>query len=275
MICMNHLVDFSFGDDSVAKAYDSLLVPSLFTPWAMHLIQAHEPWTHKHVLDVACGTGAVTKELARSVGPAGKVFALDINRQMLDIARSACAEWAHLLEFIEGAAESMAIPDNTLDTVVCQQGFQFFPDKAAAATEIYRVLKPGGNAMISTWCPVAECEIFGALCESLEEIQEDALSQLMRVPFDFMPAQDLQAAFQQAGYLDIQVSKQKKHLHLPGERDSAIAFAYATPIGPKLSALDLEKQRAFQARFTHKMQVIYEAENHFGQMASHVLNAIK
>lgn len=66
---MDNQVEFSFGDDSIAKSYDKILVPSLFEPWAVHLIENNQPWVGNMVLDLACGTGVVTKELARNVGP--------------------------------------------------------------------------------------------------------------------------------------------------------------------------------------------------------------
>ena len=118
---MDKQVEFSFGDDSIAKSYDKILVPSLFEPWALQLIGNNHPWAGSMVLDLACGTGVVTKELAHNVSPNGRVIALDINGQMLDIAKSKCKEWENHIDFIEGSCESLAIANSSLDVVVCQQ----------------------------------------------------------------------------------------------------------------------------------------------------------
>lgn len=272
---MDKQVEFSFGDDSIAKSYDKILVPSLFKPWALHLIENNQPWVDNMVLDLACGTGVVTKELVRYVSPNGKVIALDINGQMLDIAKSKCKEWENHINFIEGSCESMPIADSSLDVVVCQQGFQFFPNKHEAALEIYRVLKPGGKVIISTWCPVSECEIFGIICETLETLGENEISQMMRVPFDFMTQNELQEPFSAAGFSNIEVSKQKMSMYLEGEVDSALMVAYATPIAPKLKELSVEKREKFNKVFNTKMRLISQDDRNCGQMVSNVLKGTK
>ena len=271
---INKQREFSFADDSIAKAYDTILVPSLFEPWAVQLIQDNQPWRDTKVLDLACGTGIVTRELANNVNNNGSVIALDINSQMIDLARIRCAEWKNI-EFIEGSGESLAISDNALDTVVCQQGFQFFPNKEAAAIEIYRVLKLGGKAIISTWCPVSECEIFGIICETLEAMNEIEISRTMRIPFDYMTQQQLRIPFKNAGFKNIVVSKQEMNLSLKGGVDGAIALAYATPIGPKLKELSNEKQDKFKKVFIDKIQIISHDGKNFGRMVSNVLKAEK
>lgn len=272
---MGKQVEFSFGDDSIAKSYDKILVPSLFKPWAIHLIENNQPWVGKTVLDLACGTGVVTKELAPNVSPNGRVFALDMNGQMLDIAKSKCREWHNHIDFIEGSCESMAIPDSSVDRIVCQQGFQFFPNKQTAALEIYRVLKPGGRVIISTWCPVSECEIFGIICETLEALNEHEISHMMRVPFDFLTQRELKEPFKTVGFSNIEVSKQEMNMRLQGEVDSALMIAYATPIAPKLKELSVEKREEFNKVFTAKMRRISQDERDCGQMVSNVLKANK
>lgn len=268
-------VEFSFGDYSIAKSYDKILVPSLFQPWANLLIENNQPWMGNLVLDLACGTGVVTKEIANNVGPNGRIIALDINTAMLDIAKSKCKQWENQITFIEGSCESLEIADNSLDVVVCQQGFQFFPNKQVATLEIYRVLKPGGRVIISTWCPVSECEIFGTICEALETLNENEISQMMRVPFDFMTQRELQEPFSSAGFSNIEVSKQEMDMHLVGEFDNVLKFAYATPIAPKLKELSVEKREKFDKIFAAKMQLRSQDERNCGKMVSNVLKANK
>jgi ubiquinone/menaquinone biosynthesis C-methylase UbiE len=272
---MDKPIEFSFGDDSIAKSYDKILVPSLFEPWTLQLIEKNQPWAGKRVLDLACGTGVVTKELARNVSPNGSVIALDLNDQMLAVAKSKCKEWEYCIDFIKGSCESMAIEDSSVDIVVCQQGFQFFPNKQVAALEIYRVLKPGGRVIVSTWCPVSECEIFGVISETLEALNEIEISKMIRVPFDFMPPSELQEAFRTAGFSKIALSKEEMNLYLEREVDNALIFAYATPIAPKLKELSVEKREEFHKAFAAKMQRISHDERNCGQMVSNILTANK
>lgn len=267
--------EFSFGDNSVAKAYDQILVPTLFEPWAKSLINKNKPWIGKNVLDLACGTGVVTKELVQNVIPEGKVIALDISKQMLDVAKIKCAKWINHIEFKEGSADSLDITDKSIDKVICQQGFQFFPNKKVVAQEIYRVLKPGGRAILSTWCPVSECEIFGAICETLESLDLSDLSQLMRIPFDFMTQTDLLDSFNRIGFSSIQISKQKQKMNIKGEIVKTISFAYSTPIGPKLNTLNYKKQEEFKRIFMNKIRQLKQKDGSYGNMVSNVLKVEK
>lgn len=272
---MSNPIEFSFGDNSVAKAYDSVLVPVLFEPWAFQLIKEYQPWTNTNVLDLACGTGVVTKELARNVLPNGKVFALDINKEMLDLAKLKCATWKKDMEFIEGSCEAIPIADNTLDTVVCQQGFQFFPNKKLAAAEIHRVLKPSGKAIISTWCPVAECEMMGLIYDTLEQLNEKELAQMIRIPFDFMAKEKLETLFKVTGFSTTTVTKHELPLKILGGLDAIIPFVYATPIGPKLKDLSNETKADFKAVLMEKMNTLSPDGKTFGRMVSHILKTEK
>ena len=177
--------EFSFGNQSVALEYDTVLVPILFEPWASQLVEDFGPWQGLTVLDLATGTGVLAKELGKEVGHTGKVIGVDINGEMLRLAKQKCADVPSAVEMIQSPADQLEFPPGSVDVVVCQQGFQFFPDQFAVAREIMKVLRIGGKVVISTWCPVSECELFGAICSALESIGEAALSNKMRVPFDF------------------------------------------------------------------------------------------
>jgi SAM-dependent methyltransferase len=134
---------------SPADIYEQHMVPAIFARWAPDLVQAAGVHPAERVLDVACGTGAVTRLLAEQVGPAGKVTGLDITPGMLAAARLAAP--SQRIEWLEGSAVKMPLPDGTFDAVICQQGLQFFPDKAAALSEMRRVLKRGGRLALSCW----------------------------------------------------------------------------------------------------------------------------
>ena len=268
---MNEADEFNFANDSVAQSYDSILVPVLFVPWAKSLLEENRPWSGNHVLELACGTGVVTKELVQQVLPKGKVIALDINKEMINVAKLKCAEWANHIEFIEGSADSLAMPDNSMDKIVCQQGFQFFPNKKVVAQEIYRILKPGGRGILSTWSYVSECDIFNAICESLEALVLNNISKMMRIPFDLLTQQDLLAAFDGIGFSTMKIAKQEKKLFLEGDIDSAIKLVYATPIGPKLNELSNEIQSEFKRIYRAKVKLLKDKDGSFGRMVSNVL----
>ncbi|MFC2103290.1 class I SAM-dependent methyltransferase [Bacteroidota bacterium] len=272
---MSEKQEFSFGDNSVAKAYDNDLVRYLFEPWAAQLIEEHRPWEGRKVLDLATGTGIVAQLLADQVGPGGSVTGTDINSQMLELANKRCNGSTPAVKFIECPAHPLEISDNSIDIVVCQQGFQFFPDKLAAALEIYRVLHDGGKIIASTWQPVSDCEYFGAICDALNSIDEPELADMMRVPFDFMPGYELTEHFKAAGFVNVQLTQKEQELVIDGGLPVATKVAYSTPIGPKLRALTDARQDQFRKAFTEHLHILCNGRNNMGRMVSNVLTADK
>lgn len=125
------------------------MVPAIFARWAPELVETAGVRKGERALDVACGTGAVTRLLADRVGPAGNVVGLDINPGMLAVARLSAP--SPNIEWLEGSAVRMPLADASFDAVVCQQGLQFFPDRPAALSEMRRVLKRGGRLALSCW----------------------------------------------------------------------------------------------------------------------------
>jgi len=267
--------EFDFGNNSVAEAYENYLVPILFEPWAVKLTEAYGSWRGKQVIDLAAGTGVVTKRLQQLVSPDGKVTAIDINSQMLDIAKKNCPEEKGSVSFIEGDAASIDVSDNSIDVVVCQQGFQFFPDKKGAAEEIYRVLKQNGDAVISCWCPVSDCKFFGAICNALELMGENEISDMMRIPFDLMPAEELSNYFKSANFKNVVVSIIELDMILTENIGSVVDLAYSTPIGPKLMALGENQQKEFQSNLINQISNISRKRDNLWPMASLLLSARK
>ena len=272
---INETQKFSFGDDSVASAYDNVLVPVLFEPWAVRLIKEYGPWEGRRVLDLATGSGIFAQLVAGQVGPGGKVSGTDINSGMLALAKKRCAGLTPEVEFIESPAHPLEISSDSIDFVVCQQGFQFFPDKDAAAREMYRVLCKGGKVIITTWRPVAECQLFESICNALNVIGEPEISDMMRLPFDFMPDSHLTDHFESAGFVNVQLSQQEQGLAIGGGATHAIEVAYATPIRPKLLALSDEQQAEFRKTLTELLHELSANRITMGRMVSNVLSGEK
>ena len=266
---------FSFGDNSVARAYDNILVPLLFEPWAVRIVNEHPHWEGLRVLDLATGTGIVAQLLAQRVGSSGKVVGVDINGEMLSVAKKRCASMTSIVDFVESPVCPLEVSDNSIDIVICQQGFQFFPDKRNAAEEIYRVLRDGGKSFVSTWCSLTECEFFWAVFSALNEIKEPEIAELMRVPFDFMSESELASSFVSVGFEHVENKKQKQALRLNGGLEQAIELAYATPISPKLRALTEEKQFMFRDILGEHLNLLSDDGVIMGDMVSNVLSAKK
>jgi ubiquinone/menaquinone biosynthesis C-methylase UbiE len=137
---------FQFTDDAVPRAYDEVLVPRLFEPWARLLLDQCDLHRSAVVLDVATGPGTVARLAAKRIGPGGCVVATDVSRPMLEVASSKrSSPDAAPITYIESPAAPLAVESAMFEVAVCQQGLQFFPDRLAALAEMRRALRPGGH----------------------------------------------------------------------------------------------------------------------------------
>jgi SAM-dependent methyltransferase len=166
--------------DSSAEAYERWLVPPIFSGFADDLVAVVEPGCR--VLDVACGTGIVARRAAEL---AGSVIGVDINRQMLEVARAREPS----IEWIEADAADLPLPDDSVDCVLCQQGLQFFADPDQALREMARVLAPGGRLALSVWRSIEGSPVYARLADLLDP--DDAA--IMRSPFSGPDADQLRA----------------------------------------------------------------------------------
>ncbi|MDA0999652.1 MAG: methyltransferase domain-containing protein [bacterium] len=135
-------------DTRRAEAYQEFLVPAIFGPWTGVLVEKAGLQPGEAVLDVACGTGVVSRIAAERVGDAGRVVGLDLDPGMLEVAKR---NTPLPVDWELGDAQAMPFGDGEFDAALCQQGFQFLPDRVAGLREIRRVLRPGGRFAASVW----------------------------------------------------------------------------------------------------------------------------
>ena len=109
--------------------YERYFVPAIGAPLAAELVDVAALRPGERVLDVACGTGIVTRFAAERVGADGAVAGVDINPGMLGVARSAARPELGI-DWHEASAEALPFEDETFDVVLCQMGLQFFPGQA-------------------------------------------------------------------------------------------------------------------------------------------------
>ncbi|HSE66743.1 MAG TPA: methyltransferase domain-containing protein, partial [Gemmatimonadales bacterium] len=129
--------------------YEGYMVPALFEPWALRLIEVASPRDGEDVLDLGCGTGIVARRIASRTG--SRVTGLDLNPDMLEVARSASAAEQVNIEWRQGKAEALPYSEGSFDLVVSQFALMFFENQQAALSETRRVLRPGGRLAVSVW----------------------------------------------------------------------------------------------------------------------------
>ena len=186
-----------------AEVYDAHFVPALFAAWGPVVAEAAAIRRGDRVLDVACGTGALTLAVAERVGREGSVTGLDANGDMLAVARrkSAAVAW------IEGRAEALPLPDGGFDAVVSQFGFMFFADRAKALREMMRVLRPGGRLAVAVCDAVGNSPGYAAFARLLDALFGEAIGNAFRAPFVLGDPQLLLGIAREAGMSGARVTR--------------------------------------------------------------------
>ncbi len=221
-----------------AEVYQSYFVPAMFTPWAQVLLDIAKPQPGEHVLDVASGTGVVTRMAAPMVGANGRVVGLDYNAAMLAVARSLPVASGMAIEWMEESALAMPLPDATFDLVVCQQGLQFFPDKAAGVREMRRVLKPGGRVVVACWQSLEHNPASASFIHA--EVQHlGAPLESFIVSFSLGDANELRRLFGEAGFEQVQVQARAMTVKFPQpERFVQLNIQSAAAAVPAIRQMD-------------------------------------
>jgi len=159
--------DITFAG-SIPKVYESHLVPLIFAPYAADMAARLARRFPSSVLEIAAGTGVVTRALASGLPENVSIVATDLNEAMLEHAQSIGT--ARPVDWRQADAEALPFPDQTFDAVICQFGVMFFPDKAKAFAETHRVLRPGGVFLFSVWDRIEENEFVHMVTMALEQI---------------------------------------------------------------------------------------------------------
>jgi SAM-dependent methyltransferase len=180
---------------SAATAYETLFVPALFAQWAPTVAEAARIRPGQRVLDVACGTGVLAREVVSRVGPSGHVVGIDPNPGMISVARQLAA----FVEWREGVAERLPFPDQCFDAVVSQFGLMFFTNRNQALREMLRVLVPGGRLAIAVWDAVESMPAYQSEVALLHRLAGPKAAAALRAPFALGNPEILAATFSTAG----------------------------------------------------------------------------
>jgi SAM-dependent methyltransferase len=240
-------MDWSAQGGSGPEQYQGFLVPAMFTPFAETLVVKAGIEPGSRVLDVACGTGAASRVAARRAGPDGSVTGVDLGEPTLAIARGFEPEpGAAPIEFLQGDASALPVPDDSFDVAICQQGMQFFPDRAAAAGAMRAALKPGGRVAVATWTAI-ESNPFGAVAAALAQHAGDEAGQMMRSPFR-LTGEELAGALSDGGFSDVAVEEETQSCTWAATpADFAVRTIAAGPVASHFAALPEETKQAVAA----------------------------
>jgi len=227
--------DKSFAG-SIPKLYETHLVPLIFEPYAADLVGRLASKSLTRVLEVAAGTGVVTRKLAAALPETVSIVATDLNQAMLDQASTMGTKRA--VEWRQADAMQLPFPDEAFDAVVCQFGVMFFPDKAKAFSEAHRVLRPGGVFIFNVWDRIEENEFAETITTALASLfPNDPPRFLARTPYGHHDRNSILRDLAQGGFTaspDISTVTERSRAESP--RLPAIAYCQGTPLRNEIEA---------------------------------------
>lgn len=221
---------------SIPEVYESLLVPLIFEPYAADLAARAAALRPREVLELAAGTGAATRALARTLPAGARLVATDLNQPMLD--RAARSGTARPVEWRQADALALPFAAASFDLVVCQFGVMFFPDCRRALAEARRVLRPGGTLLFSVWDRLEENEFAATVTEALARLHPaDPPRFLARTPHGHHDLRPLTASLAAAGFPAAPAAHTlAARSRAPAARVPALAYCQGTPLRGEIEA---------------------------------------
>jgi ubiquinone/menaquinone biosynthesis C-methylase UbiE len=207
--------------------YERFFVPTIGGPLAEDLIRVAALQPGERVLDVGCGTGVVARMASKKVGSDGTVVGLDINPGMLAIAASIVPP-DRSIEWHEANAESMPLPDQSFDVVLCQLSLQFMEDKPAALEEMHRVLVEGGRVVLNV--PGPATPLFTTLADAMGRHISAEAAGFVTHAFSPHERTAIELLINRAGFRDVDVQEKDKTLSLPAPKDFLWQYVRSTPL---------------------------------------------
>jgi SAM-dependent methyltransferase len=223
---------------SIPGLYESHLVPLIFEPYAADLANRLVSRSPARVLEIAAGTGVVTRKLASVLPESVSIVATDLNQPMLDLALAVGT--ARPVEWRQADAMQLPFQDGTFDAVICQFGVMFFPEKAKAFAEARRVLRPGGVFVFNAWDRIEENEFADTVTKALESVFPGNPPRFMaRVPHGYCDRSTIERDLASAGFAaSPAISTVAERSRASSPRIPAIAYCQGTPLRNEIEARD-------------------------------------
>lgn len=223
---------------AIAEFYEQYLVPVIFEPYASDLAARVAQCAPAQVLELAAGTGAVTRHLARLLPADTQIVATDLNQAMLDKAIQVGT--ARPVQWRQADAMQLPFPDASFDALVCQFGVMFFPDKAEAHAQARRVLRPGGWYFFNVWDRIETNEFSDTVARAVAQLfPGDPPSFMARVPHGYHNPEVIRADLARGGFdQPPEIVTVTARCRVDSPQTMATAICQGTPLRSEIEARD-------------------------------------
>ncbi|ESZ50677.1 class I SAM-dependent methyltransferase [Mesorhizobium sp. RSR565B] len=249
---------------SIPENYDRYMVPLIFEPFAVDLARRAASLSPGAVLEVAAGTGVVTRALAPKLSPGASYVVTDLNQPMLDYAASRQAPDSRI-QWRQADALALPFEDAAFDLVCCQFGAMFFPDRAAGYREAKRVLKTGGHFLFNVWDRIEENVFANDVTNALAEIfPNDPPRFLARTPHGYNDTALIRGELEAAGFSRVVIDTRAEQSRASSPLLPAVAYCQGTPLRN-----EIEARGKLEAATDHAASVI-AARHGSGEVAAKI-----
>ena len=226
---------------SIPDFYDRYLVPLIFKPYAEDLANRLATQPLARVLEIAAGTGVVTRAMASALPETVTIVATDLNQPMLDHASAIGTK--RPVEWRQADAMKLPFEDGMFDAVVCQFGVMFFPDRPKAYSEARRVLRSGGTFLFNAWDRIEENEFADVVTTALQMLfPTDPPRFLARTPHGYHDTKLIARDVASGGFTAApEIVTLSERSRAKSFRDPAIAYCQGTPLRNEIEARDASR----------------------------------
>ena len=218
---------------NVPLNYETYLGPLFFEPYAQDLADRLPNNKYGKILELACGTGRVTKYLVQKLREDGTLVATDLNEAMLSIGREKVAD--PRIQWSRVDAHELPYDEESIELIVCQFGVMFFQDRPEAFKEAFRVLKSGETFLFNTWDHIRHNTLTEVTRKVMDQIfPNDPAPFLTKGPFSFFDKEQIHQLLADTGFRDITIDTVRITSTATSVQDCLNGIVDGTPIAAYL-----------------------------------------
>ena len=261
-------------DGTIPEVYDRYLGPLLFEPYAADLARRVAAVEPQNVLEIAAGTGIVTRRLLESLARTSRLTATDLNDPMIEHARKRVGNDSRV-SWRQADALNLPFEDGEFDAIVCQFGLMFFPDQLRGMREFHRVLSPGGHLFLNVWDSFEHNPIGRIIHTTIAEALPVDPPDFYRIPFGSHDVAALRRLASAARFTSVKIETLSLEGTSPSAGEAAIGLVRGNPVVNTIRERAPERLEEIEARTRVRLAERYGSRVMTVRSQAHVLTGMR